>query len=72
MVVLISPDYDAVYEAALRAARRAQAEGIPIHDPAIVTITELCGDLPEDQRYEWIGRILTDLREAGLNQPRMN
>ncbi|MBN7324368.1 hypothetical protein I3U63_22915 [Mycobacteroides abscessus subsp. massiliense] len=68
----MSPDYTAVYEAALRAARCAQAEGIWIVDAAIDAITELCGDLPEDQRYEWIGRILTDLREAGLNQPRLN
>lgn len=65
-------DYDAVHNAALLAARRAQAEGVPIFVPAIDTIKALCAELPEDQQYEWIGRILADLRERGFNQPRMN
>lgn len=66
------PDYDAVRSAAFDAARRAQAEGMPTLAPVVDTINALCGDLPDALRYEWIGRIATDVSDSGLNQPRMN
>ncbi|OHU76134.1 hypothetical protein [Mycobacteroides chelonae] len=64
--------YEAVRSAVLLAARQAQVEGVSVFDAAWATIDALCGDLPEAQRYEWIGRVFTDLHDGGFNQPRMN
>ena len=65
-------DYDAVRSAAIEAARRAQAEGKPSFESVVDTINALCADLPDAQRYEWLGRISMDVSGEGLNQPRMN
>lgn len=69
-----------VRAAAQNAAQRAQAEGQTSgpHTPvnaAIDAMNTLCDtdpQLPDSQRYEWIGRILNELRDTGMTRNRTN